>query len=76
MNLPFGLTFEQKGEGFYFNLDDDYANLQFLIVADEEKEILTVIGYFPIKVAKEKLDKMYKLINELDGSTEPSLFDC
>ena len=38
-----GLTFEQKGERFYFNLDDDYANLQFLIVADEEKEILTVI---------------------------------
>ena len=69
-----GLTFEHKGESFYFNLDDDYVNLPFLIVADEEKEILTVIGYFPIKVAKEKLDKMYMLINELNNMSLIGLF--
>ncbi len=58
------LHYKQEGELFTFTIGDDVADFPIRIVADEEKELLVVIGYFPVKVSKANLDKMYKVVNE------------
>ena len=63
------LRYKQDGELFTFTVGDDVADFPIRIVADEEKELLIFIGYFPVKVSKAKLDKMYQVINDLNYQT-------
>ena len=68
------LHYKQEGELFTFTIGDDVADFQIRIVADEEKELLVVIGYFPVKVSKANLDKMYQVINDLNYQTMSGYF--
>lgn len=63
------LHYKQDGEFFTFTVGDDVADFPIRIVADEEQELLVVIGYFPVKISKASLDKMYKVVNDLNYQT-------
>lgn len=63
------LRYKQDGELFTFTVGDDDADFAIRIVADEEQELLVVIGYFPVKISKANLDKMYKVVNDLNYQT-------
>ena len=68
------LHYKQDGELFTFTVGDDEADFPIRIVADEEKELLVVIGYFPVKISKANLDKMYKVVNDLNYQTMVGYF--
>ena len=63
------LHYKNEGQLFVLTVGDEYADFPIRIIADEEKEILTTIGYFPVKISKTYLDKMYKFINDLNYKT-------
>lgn len=63
------LHYEQNGEFFSLTVSDDGADFTIRIIADEKNELLTAIGYFPVKISKANLDKMYKVINDLNYHT-------
>ncbi len=64
-NLDF--TYCQEGEVFKTILGDDEVDFRINIIADEENELLLIIGYFPIRISKVNLEKMCKVINELNS---------
>lgn len=61
--------YRHEGEHFTFSLGDDYADFNIHILADEEKEVHTIVGFFPVKIPKAHLDKTYKVINNLNIKT-------
>lgn len=63
------LHYRHEGEHFTFSIGDDCADFNIHIIADEEKEVLTTVGFFPVKIPKAHLDKMYKVINDLNIMT-------
>lgn len=65
VNLDF--TYCQEGEIFKTILGDDEVDFRINIIADEENELLLIIGYFPIRISKVNLEKMCKVINELNS---------
>ena len=68
------LHYKHEGELFTFTVGDDEADFPVRIIADEENELLTTIGYFPVKISKTNLDKMYKFINDLNYKTMVGFF--
>lgn len=68
------LHYKHDGEVFSFSIGDEEADFAFRIIADEENELLTTIGYFPVKISKVHLDKMYKFINDLNYRTMVGFF--
>lgn len=68
------LHYKQDGEVFSFSIGDEEADFAFRIIADEENELLTTIGYFPVKISKANLVKMYKFINDLNYKTMVGFF--
>lgn len=68
------LHYKHEGELFTFSVGDDYSNFPVRIIADEENELLITIGYFPVKIPKAHLDKMYKFINDLNYKTMVGFF--
>lgn len=68
------LHYNQEGELVMFTIGDDEADFAIRIFADEKNEILTTIGYFPVKISKANLEKMYKYINDLNYQTMVGLF--
>ena len=68
------LHYKHEGELFTFTVGDDEADYPMRIIADEENELLTTIGYFPVKISKTNLDKMYKFINDLNYKTMVGFF--
>ena len=69
-----GLHYRNEGELFLFNVGEDGADFSIRIIADDEKELLTTIGYFPVKVSRANLDRMYKVINDLNYDTFAGYF--
>ena len=68
------LHYKHEGELFTFSVGDDYADFHIRIIADEENELLTTIGFFPVKISMAHLDKMYKFINDLNYKTMVGFF--
>ena len=68
------LHYNQDGEVFSFSIGDEEADFAVRIIADEKNELLTTIGYFPVKISKAHLDKMYKFINDLNYKTMVGFF--
>lgn len=66
--------YKQEGELFTFTMGADEADFAIRIIADEKNEILTTIGYFPVKISKTNLEKMYKYINDLNYQTMVGFF--
>jgi len=63
------LHYRHEGKVFNLTVGDDCADFPIRIIADEENELLVLIGYFPVKISKMNLDKMYKFINDLNYTT-------
>lgn len=68
------LNYRNDGEVFIFTIGDDDADFTIRILGDEKNELLTVVGFFPVKVSKMNLDKMYKFINDLNYKTMVGFF--
>lgn len=68
------LHYKQDGEVFSFSIGDEEADFAVRIIADEKSELLTTIGYFPVKISKANLDKMYKAVNDLNYQTMVGFF--
>ena len=60
------IPYKQEGFLFKFTVSDDYADLDVRIIADDDNEVLTVVGFFPVKISNTNLDKMYKVINDIN----------
>jgi len=60
------LNYNQDEELFTLVMSEDDADFKIRILADEKNELLITIGYFPVKISKMNLDKMYKVINDLN----------
>ncbi len=60
------LNYSREGEIFSITMCEDMANFKIRIIADEKNELLLTIGYFPIKISKTNLDRMYKVINDMN----------
>lgn len=61
------LNYSHEGEVFTLIMGEEDANFKIRIFADEKNELLLTIGYFPVKVSRMNLDKMYKVINDLNN---------
>ena len=64
-----GLHYTHEDDTFELFMSDDKANFKIRVIADDERDILLIIGFFPVKVSKENLDKMYKVINDINYQT-------
>lgn len=63
-----------KGRVFRFDLKEEKATFSFEILADDNRNRLVVIGYFPVPVHESSLERMYKYINELNRVNSPGMF--
>lgn len=61
------LNYNQDEELFTLVMSEDDADFKIRILADEKNELLLTIGYFPVKISKSNLDKMYKVINDMNN---------
>ena len=61
------LNYNQDEELFTLVMSEDDADFKIRILADEKNELLITIGYFPVKISKSNLDKMYKVINDMNN---------
>ena len=61
------LNYNQDEELFTLVMSGDDADFKIRILADEKNELLLTIGYFPVKISKSNLDKMYKVINDMNN---------
>lgn len=68
------LKFKHDGNTFNLTITDDNADFPLRIIADDDCELLTIIGYFPVKIPKTGLEKMYELINSLNYRTRVGNF--
>lgn len=60
------LHYSHEGELFTLTMCEEEANFPIRIIADDEQSVLTTIGYFPVKISQMNIDKMYKVINDLN----------
>lgn len=60
------LRYSHEGELFTLTMCEEEANFPIRIIADDEQSVLTTIGYFPVKISRMNIDKMYKVINDLN----------
>lgn len=64
-NLDF--PYYHEGEVFKTVIRDEEVDFRIHIIADDENELLVIIGYFPIRIFKVNLEKMCRVINELNS---------
>lgn len=60
------LKYSHEDNIFTLIICSDEADFKIRIIAEENQELLLTIGYFPVKISKTNLDKMYKVINDLN----------
>jgi Uncharacterized conserved protein len=68
------LHYGHDGMVFHFTMSDDRADFPISIVALEERDLLMTIGYFPIKVGQQHLDRMCRKLNDINYSTTVGAF--
>ena len=68
------LNYRSQDHFFWFTISDENADFSIRIVADEEKELLVVIGVYPVKVPRERIDPMCRVLNDLNSSTTVGAF--
>lgn len=51
---------------FYLTMCCKEADFKIRLTADDEQEVLCIIGYFPVKVPESRLEAMYKVINDIN----------
>ena len=68
------LRFENQDKFYWFSISDENADFSIRIVADEEKELLVVIGVYPVKVPGTRFDPMCRVLNDLNCSTTVGAF--
>ena len=71
-----GMGFQYENEGRFFRviIENEDADYHFKIFGAEKQELLLIVGYFPIKVSKSNLDRMYKVVNDLNYKTTVGSF--
>lgn len=69
-----GLHYRNNGKFFDVIIENDDADFHFKIIGDEKKELLVTIGYFPVKVSRSNLDRMYKFVNDRNYKTMVGAF--
>lgn len=60
------LNYQQNDNIFSLTMCEEEADFLIHLIADEKNDLLMAIGYFPVKVSKSNLDKMYKVINDIN----------
>ncbi|MBO4568647.1 MAG: YbjN domain-containing protein [Candidatus Methanomethylophilaceae archaeon] len=55
----------EEGE-FNFRVGEDDGDITYCVSVDEEGEMLTVVGYFPVCVPQENVDRVCRLLNDLN----------
>lgn len=68
------LRYQNKGRLFELIIQNDNAAFRFKIVADDENDLLVVVGFFPVFIPKSSLECMYKYVNELNYKTVAGKF--
>lgn len=63
------LHYHVKEDIFYLVICSKESSFKFRIVAEEEADILAVIGLFPVNVPEYLLDRMCKAINDLNKTS-------
>ena len=63
------LRYQNKGRLFTLIIQNENAAFRYKIVADDENDLLVVVGYFPVFIPKSSLEWMYKYVNELNYKT-------
>ncbi len=53
-------------ETFFLTMCCKEADFKIRLTADDEQEVLCIIGYFPVKVPESRLEAMYKVINDIN----------
>lgn len=69
-----GLRYKSNNKFFHVIIENDDAEFHFRIIGDEKKELLVTIGYFPVKVSRSNLDRMYKFVNDRNYKTTVGAF--
>ena len=60
------LHYRKEENVFHLVMNEEAADFTFLLVADDENEALTVVGYLPVKVPQDQIDRMCRVINDLN----------
>lgn len=68
------LSYENEGSIFTFNVSDDNAVFPIRIIIDEEQELLLIIGYYPVKVAEQHMDRICRVVNDINYRTMVGAF--
>lgn len=63
------LPYEKDGKVFRLLIESEQADFPVYIIADKKTELLSIIGFFPVRIPLEDRDRMYRFINELNFKT-------
>lgn len=68
------LSYENEGAVFTFSVSDDNADFPIRIIVDEEQELLLIIGYYPVKVTEQHMDRICRVVNDINYRTMVGAF--
>lgn len=69
-----GVPYRNEGEDYTIIVRDEVADFTVGITADEENELLVVVGFFPVKVSQANREHMFEVINDLNCYTKVGAF--
>jgi len=68
------LHYSHDGCIYHFGISDEMADFTIRIIAEEERDLLMIIGYYPVKVPEENMDTMCRAINTINYSISVGAF--
>lgn len=60
------INYQYKDSEFIFKVGEDEGDFTYCIEPNDEDEMITIVGYFPVCVPKESMDMVLRVINELN----------
>ncbi len=60
------LRYRNVDKRFFLTIYCKEADFKIRLIADDEREVLCVYGYFPVKVPEARMEAMYKVINDIN----------
>lgn len=64
-----GITYRREEDEFVFKVGEEDGDFTYCIAANEVDELITIVGYFPVCVPKESLDRVCRVLNELNENS-------
>lgn len=58
--------YEMDENLFNFKVSDEGADYDLRVVADDKNEILTVIGFYPVKASKDRIESMCRKLTDIN----------